>query len=245
MLDYLYQYLITAIPINILEISVAISGSYFLYKNPNTLIINRYLVYFLWFTFFTEMIGKYAALAYFTNYEYLGFIKDTVFERSFWLYNIYTIISFSFFGYYFTTLLNSNKLKKRFLFINILYLIIGIINLTISDIFFKGNSVYTSIAGTILFLSIIMFFYFDLLQSDIVLDIKKHLPMYISIGVLVYFLCLTPLDIFSQYYKTVNKTYVKLRSNIFLFTNIFMYGTFIIGFIVCAKSNSNKEEILN
>ncbi len=244
-MDYFYQYLITAIPINILEISVAISGSYFLYKNPNTSIINRYLVYFLWFTFFTEMIGKYAAIAYFTNYEYLGFIKDTVFERSFWLYNIYTIISFSFFGYYFTTLLHSDKLKKKFLFINILYLIVGVINLIVSDIFFKGNSVYTSIAGTILFLSIIIFFYFDLLQSDIILDIKKHLPIYISIGVLVYFLCLTPLDIFSQYYKTANKIYVKLRSNIFLFANIFMYSTFIIGFLVCAKGTQDKKEIIN
>jgi len=244
-LDYFYQYLITAIPINILEISVAISGSFFLYKNPNTSIINRYLVYFLWFTFFTEMIGKYAAIAYFTNYEYLGFIKDTVFERSFWLYNIYTIISFSFFGYYFITLLHSDKLKKKFLFINILYLIVGVINLIVSDIFFKGNSVYTSIAGTILFLSIIIFFYFDLLQSDIILDIKKHLPIYISIGVLVYFLCLTPLDIFSQYYKTANKIYVKLRSNIFLFANIFMYSTFIIGFLVCAKGTQDKKEIIN
>jgi len=237
-LDYLFEYLTKVIPIYVLELLAVIAGTFYLRNNTNTLLVNKYLVYFLWYTFINELIGSFAPIAYFTNYEYFSFVKNTLFSDNVWLYNIYTLVSFSFFGYYFITLLQSEKLKKRLYIIYFSYLVIGIINLFVTDIFFKGSSIYTSIVGTILLLSIIIVFYFDLLQNDIILDLKKHLPVYISLGVLVFYLSVTPLDIFSRYFNSDNDIFVSLRTNILLFANIFMYSTFILGFILCTKKKA-------
>ncbi len=223
-----------------MELSVVIAGTYFLYKKPKTNIINRYLVYFLWFTLIVDVLGNYPAIIYFTGFEYWSFIKGTGFEKNSWLYNVYTLISFSFFGYYFIAFVQNENLKKRLIITNGLYFLIGIIVFFVSDVFFIGDSIYTSIAGTVLLLFIIILFYFDLLQSNEVINLKFYLPIYMSIGVLVYFLCLTPIDIFSQYFNKINKMFINLKSNILLFSNIFMYSTFIIGFLVCAKKKKES-----
>ncbi|MCW8981918.1 MAG: hypothetical protein OQJ83_11085, partial [Altibacter sp.] len=77
-------------------------------------------------------------------------------------------------------------------------------------------------------------FYFELLRSDMLLQLKHFLPLYISAGVLVFNLCVTPIDIFSEYFKN-NTFLVELKVYVYLYANIFMYSSFIIGFIVCSK----------
>ena len=237
-LDYLTEYLISSISGYILEFSAIISGFFYLKNNPNTHLANKHLVYFLCYTLLTDIIGGYSPLAYFTKFEYFGFIKDTIIEYNYWWFNIYMIISFSFFIYYFNSFLISYKSKKWMQYLIVLYLITGIINLIFSDVFFNGYSIFTTVVGTLIVLVSIFLFYFDLLKSEKIIDLKKHLPVYISIGVLVYNLCVTPSDIFSQYFNPNNDIYVKLSGLILLTANIFMYSTFIIGFLVCAK----KEE---
>ena len=116
------------------------------------------------------------------------------------------------------------------------------LNLILSDVFFKEDSVFTAIAGTLLLLLVNVLFYFDLLKSNQILNLKKQLPIYISVGVLVFYLCVTPIDLFSQYFKRVNELFVNVKAIIYIIANILMYTTFTIGFLVCAK---NKKENLN
>ena len=137
-MDYFYQFLISSLSSYILEISSGLAGLYFLKKCPNTHKSNKYLVYFLWFTVFVEVVGVYAPFAYFTNYEYFAFVKDTVYKDNYWWYNMYFLISFSFFIYYFNSFLVSSKIKKGIKYLIVLYIISGTINLMISDIFFIG-----------------------------------------------------------------------------------------------------------
>ena len=242
-MEYFHQYLIGSLPIYALEFFSSLAGLYYLKRNHNTHKSNKYLVYFLWFTVFVEVIGVYAPLAYFTKYKYFSFIEDTVFEDNYWWYNIYTLFTFSFFIYYFSSFLKTNSRRKIFRILNVLFLLTGLFNLFFSDIYFKGNSVYTDITGTFLVLLSIILFYFDLLKSKQVMSLKKLLPVYISIGILVYCLIDTPLVIFSQYFKKENGIYIKLSSLILLVINIFMYSTFIIGFLVCAKNKNINIEL--
>ena len=117
-------------------------------------------MYFLWFTVFVELVGVYAPLAYFTNYEYFALVKDTVFKDNYWWYNMYILISFSFFIYYFNSFLVSNEIKKWIKYLIVLYMIASTINLMLSDIFFNGYSVFTTIVGTLIVLASIFNFYF-------------------------------------------------------------------------------------
>lgn len=221
-----------------MELSAIIAGCFYLKNNPNTKIVNKYLVYFLFYTLFNDLIGSYAPLAYFSNYKYFDFIRDTVFKNNYWWFNIYIIISFSFFIYYFSSFLINSKIKKWIKYLIVIYLITSTINLIFSNIFFNGYSIFTTVVGTIIVLFSIFLFYFDLLKSEEIIDLKKYLPVYISVGVLVYNLCVTPADIFSQYFNSDNDLYVKFSGLILITANVFMYITFIIGFLVCAK----KEE---
>ncbi len=221
-----------------LEIIAAITGSYYILKKPYAHKVFKYLVYFLWFTVITETIAMYTTIAYFTKYEYFGFTKDTGFEQNYWLFNIYLLVDYSFFLYFFTSLLKKNKIKKTLNIINIVYVIIGTLILIASDTFFIRDSIYTVTLGTILLLFAIILFYFDLLKSDKIINFKKYLPFYISIGLLGFNMCTTPLSIFSIYFERINELFVNVKINIYLFANIFMYFTFILGFIICTKKKA-------
>ncbi len=242
-MDLFYRYLLTALPINLFELIALITGVYFLKNNPKTLLANKTLVYFLGFTLLVELFAKYAAIAYFTKYEYFGFVKDTLFERTNWIYNIYTIIMYYFFIYYFGSLLISVKVKSIFKKLNFLFIVVSILNLIFSGVFFKSSSVFISVIGTLLLLIVIIYFYFDLLKTERIINLKRYLPIYISIGVIIFILCETPLSIFSQYFKTINKSFIVLKTNILLLINIIMYGTFTIGFLVCAKKKEKLKPL--
>ncbi len=241
-MDLFYRYLLTVLPINLFELTALVAGIYFFKNNPKTTLANKILVCFLGFTLLVELLAKYAAIAYFTEYEYFGFVKDTLFERTNWIYNIYIIIMYSFFIYYFSSLLISVKVKSIFEKLSLLFIVVSVLNLIFSGVFFKSFSVFISVIGTLLLLIVIIYFY--LLKTDKIINLKRYLPIYISIGVLIFILCETPLSIFSQYFKTINKSFVVLKTNILLLVNIIMYGAFITGFIVCAKGKNKTEEII-
>ena len=114
-------------------------------------------------------------------------------------------------------------------------MIASTINLMLSDIFFNGYSVFTTIVGTLIVLASIFNFYFYLLKSDKIIEFKRYLPVYISIGVLIFYLIGTPLDIYSEYFSTENDLFVKLKGFTLVTINVIMYSTFIIGFIICSK----------
>ena len=243
-MDYFHKFLFSVIPIYLFELLAALAGTFYLNKKENNNNLNKYFVIFLWCTFFHEIVGAYSPIAYFSEYRYFGFVKGTVFERNIWQYNIYFIISFSFLIYYFKSILSDKKFKKRMGFVNLIYVLGSIIYLFISKDFFTNYSIFTLIVGSLLVTVNILLFYFRLLKTDKVLNLKIYLPIYISFGALFFYLCTIPLELFSVYFKAVNELYVNIRTNVILIANIFMYGTFITGFIVCAKDNNKTEEII-
>lgn len=244
-MDYFQEYLFNSTLNYSLEISACLAGTYYLKKKFSINRANRFFLYFLWLTLFFEIIGAYAPIAYFTKYEYFGFVKDTVYMDNSWLYNVFSLIYYTFLSYYFMMLLKSHKVKLALRVLILLFILIGIINLIISDVFFIGDSLYTSTIGSLLLLFTIILFYFELLKSDKIIDLKRYLPIYISVGILIYTLCTTPLDIFSKYFNAKNDLFVKTKTIILLLSNIIMYTTFIIGFLVCTKSSKNKKELID
>lgn len=174
-------------------------------------------------------------MPFFRNINIFLLSRGPSFSDNYWLYNIFLILIFSFYVYYFRAFI-INKIHRLilqvlalgFIFSSILYFIF-------TDVYFTAFSPYTMILGTILLFLSVVLFYFELLRSDIMLKLKFFLPLYISIGALIFYLCVTPIDLFSRYFSKENSIFVNLRVTILLGANIFMYLTFIIGFLVCSE----------
>lgn len=127
----------------------------------------------------------------------------------------------------------------KFVFTNLtgLFSFASVISFFFSDNFFDTSSVFITISGTLLILCIILYFYYELLRSDLILRILGFLPFYVSIGLLVFNLTVTPVDLLSKYFTTAedNEIFVSLYLNVYLFANFFLYLSIIIGFLVCTK----------
>lgn len=220
-----------------MEILAAIAGTYYFKKN-SSLRSTRWLVIYLWVTVFVELFCIYSAIAGFSNFKYFSFVKDTPYYDNHWIFNIHIIFSFTFFTYYFGSFLDGRFIRQLVKYLAIAYVIASIGYLITTETYLFELSQFSTIVGTLLLLFVIILFYFQLLKSDKLLNLKYFLPFYVSVGTLIFNLCLTPIDIFSELYAESNSFYVDLKNKAYLFCNIFMYSTFILGFIICRKEKS-------
>ncbi len=231
----LNDYIIFTLPIYFAELIAAIAGTVYLRNVRTKKSSTRYFVWFLWFTVVLETIGTYAPIAYFEGYDLFYFLKERVFQDNKWLYNCYSLVSASFYTYYFGTFIKSKNWKLILKILLIAFIVSSVLNLIFSDVFFEEDSKYVNLGGTFLVFFAITLFYFELLKSDRLLNLKRFLPLYVSIGVIIFYLCVTPLSIFSDYFNSENSLFVKLQVHLILFSNIFMYSFFILGFYICSR----------
>lgn len=234
MLEY---YLESSFIGHFVEFLAAVAGTYYLFKTPNAQKIIRLFVYFLWLTVFVETIGLYAAYAYFTDYKNLEFLRDSPFKRNYWLYNSFHVLSFGMYFFFFILHLNSAKIRRILTLTALIFLFTVIINLLYSGIFFLAYSAYSSVGGTLIIIICIMAYYYEILKSDRILNFYKNSVFYVSIGVLIWYLVVTPLLIYSKYYTLASPDFVALHGLIIILSNVFMYGMFIIGFIIPARES--------
>jgi|TARA_B110000259_G_C14007313_1_gene398361 hypothetical protein len=230
---------LNVLPIYFLELLAILTGFYFLFKRKTNK-WNKGLVYFLMFIVFIELIASYAVIGFFSDYHCFSFVENTLFENNTWVYNCFMLLEFIFFILYFRYYIKSCYWKNNIKIAVIIFIVTAILNLLLTNIFFRSYSQTTIIFGTLLLLITVFRFYFELLNSDDVLNIKRYLPLYISIGILIFYLCFSPLSIYSNYYKIANKLFMKVFSNGLLFANLFKYLIFSLGFLVCSKNMNNE-----
>jgi hypothetical protein len=232
------DFLLFVAPIIFLELLAAIAGSYYLKTVKSPIKNTNLLVMFLWFTVFVEIFGSYSPIGYFSEYRYFPFIQDTVFQNNLWWYNLFAISNFAFFTYYFISFLKNKTLRSIAHVSIVLYLFISLGVYIITGSLFSSTSNFVMIIGTLLLLMSVLSFYFELLRSDLLLQLKRLLPFYISVGVLIFNLCVTPVDILSDYFSAThgNALFVKLHITVLLFANLFLYTIFILGFLICSRT---------
>lgn len=232
----------TQLSIYFFEWAAFILSFYFFKKYPSKPI--KYLVVFLGFNLLVETIGFYTFFV--DEWFFLSFLKNTPFEKNYWLYNIYLIISFLFYALFFKWFLTSTKTIRWIEILSGLFLIISTSVLLFSEVFFVKYPPVTLVFGTVLVLISVFVYYLELINTDNILNLSKSVIFYISVGVLIFHLCMTPVFIFSSLLIDKNTP-----ENIIFYTsllkvgNYVLYSSFILGFIICAKSNSNKDKLLN
>lgn len=222
----------------LLELLSALAGTYYLWKSPGSGKNIRMFVYYLWLIVFVETIGIYPVYAYLNDYKTLWFIKDTPFERNFWLYNSFKIVSFLVFFQFFTNELKNERLRKLFRLLIIGFAVSAVLNLLLSGVFFKAYSSFTFITGTFILSIIISAYYYEILTSDKILNFYQNIGFYISVGSFVWHLVVTPLFIYSHYFTMDSPEFVTFHALVLKRANVFMYSCFTLGFFICSRKNN-------
>lgn len=225
--------------VNSFELLAAIIGTIYLIKRKYRVDkLTRYFVWFLWVTVFVELIfGWIPWFVY--KVDSLLYLKKTFLRNNYWAYNIYFIISFMFYVFYFKRNLNSKKFKDILNIVMIIYFVLSVSDLVFTNIYFTGISLVTYIIGSILIFLSVMIYFFEILQSDKILSFHKEIPFYVAVGSMVFHLVVTPLFIYMEYYSKKNMDFVTVKRFILYSANIFMYTCYILGFIVCYKKNKS------
>lgn len=227
----------------LLEGLAAVSALYYYKKKPANKSAG-FFAYFLLTVYFVETIAWIPTVIY--RWENLHFLKNSFWYQNYWIHNPFLIISFLAYGYYFKIQLLNFKARK---FINIgliVYLLGCSTNLVLSKVYLKSFSVLSYVAGSLMLLGIIFYYYLEILQSQKILIIKKELGFYISVVSFIYYLSCTPIFIYYKYFNSLSPGFVELSTWVLVSMNIFMYSTYTFAFVWLAnKTKPSTKNLKN
>ena len=213
------------------EVLSALIGIYYISKYQTPSVV-RYFVYFLCLNVVVELFGNLPFVI--EGSQYLSFLKGTFVEYNAWMYNSFTIVSYWFYISFFKWNLTNLRFKQVLNILTIVFLVISISYLLVTDVFFKSHTAFPMIFGTLIVVTSVFFYFFEMLKSEKILEFNNNLIFYIAIGAIVFHLCVPPLFIYSSFYsRKISIEFVKIRQIILYSTIIFTYTCYIIGFAIC------------
>jgi len=212
------------------ELISAIVGTIYFYKYKHTHL--KYFLFLLWYITLTEFLGWYII-----KYDIIKllFIDENGVKYNWWLYNLLRFITFNTLFYIYFKSLNDKSFKKWIKIFAFIYNIFYIINWALIQSFFYEMSVMPKVLGSLLLVTIAIFYFIELLKSDKIITYHKKLLFWISIGLILFYTGTIPFSI-----KISGYALLKGIHNLFLIIwilAILMYLIFAFGFIW-----SDKEE---
>ena len=160
--------------------------------------------------------------------ELLGYGIPQIFQiKSQFIYNCFTVISLLFYLFWFRKILVNKKIINLFV---ILFLIATCTAIFIED-FWLSLWRIPLITGIIMILICAIIFYYELLQSDKIINYRESQTFWIVTGLLIFYIGFLPLLLFQPYLK-VSKISYRIPITIL---NIIMYGFFIKSFLCLKK----------
>ena len=212
-----------------IEFLAVVSGLFFYKKYKNT--TAKFFIYFILYLF----ICDFFSLNYHTFIDrYFSSLKGTILERNKWWSTLYWKIgAIVFFSLFYYRILKTSIFKRILTALTFCFLIVSLFTIfTNWDDFFIQSFPIISIIGAIVILSCTIFYFIEVLRSDKILAFYKSINFYISLAIFIWWLIITPLVFYEIYNSKADWDFVILKWQIYLFANIFMYTTFIIGLIV-------------
>lgn len=197
---------------------------------------SRCFLYFLWFTIFIELFGSIAYLYAYNCENWLiqlliGVIPENYLRHNDWIYNIYLIITFNIYLYYFLMLVKTEKLKKIICLFIFCFAIICIYSIFSFENFHSAYYILIEGSGPLFLLVAAIFYFIDIFKSDDVLVFNKTLPFWIAAGALIFYLTTAPMFIFPYQLRRSSE----ITDYILFSANILLYSFFIIGFLIIPK----------
>ena len=204
-----------------LELLSAIIGTLMLYKYKHTYL--KYFLILLWYTALNEFLGISIV-----NYQKANDI--TVNNKI--IYNVYNTINFVVLLMIYRHYIQSEKFKKWILGFIASYLITVIIFGFYENYLVVSQSAAYIVGASFLVITI-AYYFFEVFNSDKVLNIQKSLLFWISVGLLLFHIGSIPFAVVSNYYAFIpDLRYMFYAKWVLIFILYFLY---IIGFIWSEK----------
>lgn len=214
----------------IFEVIATIAGFLYLKKSPNVAPEIRVFIYYLLYIVIVEFYTFIPIYAWVHDYEVLSFYEDSVFRRSLWISNINVIVYGVCFSQVFIRSLKNMKLRAYLILFLYLFVAGSILRHFTSAGFFNSTDIYIRLVQTFFVLICIGFYYVELLKSDRVLYFHRDIKFYISVGVILWSLCVFPLDIYDDFFSLENPYFIEVNSSVIRYANVFLYSIYTIGF---------------
>ncbi|MFV0571822.1 MAG: hypothetical protein ACK5M1_05245 [Xanthomarina gelatinilytica] len=217
--------------INILvEILATVTGLilYKRYKHTPT----KYFIWFLVYIASCEFLGSYTRYSHKDGFLY--FLEGTLFEYNYWWSTLYWKIgAILFFTIYYYKILETDIFKKIIKAVGYSFLSFSsiFILLNLKDFFIRFFPIISVLGALVVFICVTLYL-IEALKSDKLFFIYKSISFYITLAIFIWWLIITPLIFYDIYSSTSDWNFVFLKWQVYLFANIFMYGTFTIGLIV-------------
>ncbi len=227
----------------LMEFLAAFTGSIFLVLHPKVAKNKRFFVYFLWSVFIIDVLGGYSLWAYFDNYQTASFLKDSPFSRNTWYFNLAQIYFILCYSYFIQSEILNPKLKTFIRRGTGIYLIYSIGLILLGSDIFQAYNVPILLVGAIWISVSVGVYLYDLLTSDKILNFKRNLFFYVFTGILIYFLIVQPINIYSVYFLEANPDFINLFASVLRYANVFLYGMYVIGFMAVIFNRTENREL--
>ncbi len=221
----------------VVEFIAALTGIVFYKKYKHS--VAKYLVYFLIYVFFVELVGGYPDFLYRIGYYHL--IQGTLIENNYWWFTIFWFFALvSFISY-----VNYNIIKKPIFKKTMLYVYITYSSLFVLYFIINFEKVFLIINPFLMILSLWAVFVFvciylvDILQSEKVIYFYKSIYFYINSAIFFWSLLLGPMVFYEIYFSTADWNFIILKYQIYLSVNVIFYLTLSIA-LICCKPEPQK-----
>src|SRR5690606_13989602 len=213
------------------EILAFVVGLIVYKKYKNTPV--KYFIWFLGWIVFVETIGNYPRHLKDYNLEYL--IEGTLIERNYWWYTIsWASVATIFYSWFLSQKYDSNTLKTIIKFCIYGYVLTMLVTAIIDyKLFFEIRPTYITVLNVTIIILSTVFYLYNLLNSEKLLNSFKSLYFYVAIILLVWWLITTLLNFFEVYNSDSDLDFVTIKWTIKLIANIFMYLGFAFALIFC------------
>ena len=196
----------------------AIPGIFFYFKLPNNKA--KSILFFIWIAFIIDFIGLHCT-------------KLTI---KYPIYNLYILISFSYYIILLKLLLTKIKNKKIALSFIVVFIGIYFINI----LFIQNNltTTFTNVfaIGVIMILFLSCLYLLEIFSSEKILNFKKSIYFWFILGVLAFHVPFLPYMMAIHFFLIDNNNTI---FNFVLFIlNLLMHSCFLIGFI-CSEKKYN------
>jgi len=225
--------------IHLFELIAALAGSYYWLKTKDQTI--RPFVWYLWFVVFIETIGMYPFLYDQVDNDIINWLQHSFMRRNTWLYNIYKLV---FLLLIWMFMKRNIKFSFSHKVINItVFLCIGII---ILYFLFTGNFFITTIDYPIAIVTFSIFtmaiiYLWELVRSDQILSFYKDHVFYIIIATVLFYICITPMLLFEEYYLEINESFIQFRGLLLTISNIILYSCYVFAFFYSLHHKKKLE----
>ena len=215
---------------SLIEVFAAIIGVITFKKYKYTSV--KYVIYFLVYAFFIDLIGGYPS--YLRDKGYFHLIEGTLIEKNYWWYTIFWWVGLSCFMFFVNyNIVKTVRLKQILKYGFYIYLLQVILYIVFKfEKVFNYNQFISIASLWIVFLSIIIYF-FETLASERIVLFYKSVYFYFNTTFFIWILIIIPLEFFELYFIEGDWDYVLLKWKIFLSLNTFLYMTLSAALLFC------------